>query len=211
MSSLPRLLALPAVYRGFVHLVGKDIRRVYAEKYLQARRGERVCDIGCGPGDTLSYLPPVDYVGIDISAGYIKAAQKRFGHMGRFLCRDLTQAAADNLGKFDLVMANGLLHHLDDDEAMRVLNLASRLLERHGRLVTLDGCYVDRQSWFARWMLRMDRGKFVRPKDGYLSLAQRVFPHVACHERHDLIRIPYTHLIMECAFDASALATPRAA
>ena len=43
-----------------------------------------------------------------------------------------------------------------------------------------------------------DRGKFVRTREEYLRLASARFPKVEPHLRHDLLRIPYTHLIMRC-------------
>ena len=64
--------------------------------------------------------------------------------------------------------------------------------------MSLDGCFADGQSRFARWMLRRDRGQFVRELPGYLRLAEAVFPTVTPAVRHDLLRIPYTVAILEC-------------
>jgi hypothetical protein len=49
-----------------------------------------------------------------------------------------------------------------------------------------------------RWLLAKDRGKFVRTREEYLRLALARFSKVESHVRHDLLRIPYTHLIMRC-------------
>jgi len=51
----------------------------------------------------------------------------------------------------------------------------------------------------ARWMLAHDRGKFVRARAEYERLASAAFSKVEGHLRHDLLHIPYTHLIMRCA------------
>ena len=37
----------------------------------------------------------------------------------------------------------------------------------------------------------------MRDETGYLSLARQVFCHVTPHVRHDLLRIPYTLLVLE--------------
>ena len=44
-----------------------------------------------------------------------------------------------------------------------------------------------------------DRGKFVRALDNYQRLASACFAKVEPHLRHDLLRLPYTHLIMCCS------------
>ena len=95
-------------------------------------------------------------------------------------------------------IASGLLHHLTNEQAVATLAVASRALRAGGRCVTLDGCFVPGQSRFARWMLHRDRGKFVRDLPRYLALAEAVFPMVIPAIRHDLLRVPYTHLILEC-------------
>ena len=41
-----------------------------------------------------------------------------------------------------------------------------------------------------------DRGEFVRRREDYVRLAEGCFARVESFVRHDLLRIPYTHLIM---------------
>ena len=72
-------------------------------------------------------------------------------------------------------------------------------LSAKGRLVTYDGCYVPDQSRIARWLLRNDRGQYVRTRDAYEKLAGSAFARVEPHLRHDMLRIPYTHLILRCS------------
>jgi SAM-dependent methyltransferase len=103
-----------------------------------------------------------------------------------------------SLSDFDLVLATAVLHHLDDDEAVQLFEVAREVLKPGGRLITLDGCFVADQSSITRFILSRDRGRYVRTKDAYLSLAQKSFKDVQLSIHHDLIRIPYTHIIMEC-------------
>ncbi len=195
-----RALAAAPVYSLFRRMVGtENCWRSYLGEYARPATGEKVLDLGCGPADVLEYLPPVQYTGIDISAQYIEAAKKRFGATGKFLCEDLSTFSLDGeQGSFDLVLATGVVHHLADEEAQKLFTFARFALRPHGRLVTFDGCYAPGQSRLAKWILSKDRGKFVRTVPNYARLAEAQFAKVQCDLREDLLRIPYTHLIMRC-------------
>jgi SAM-dependent methyltransferase len=200
IERLSSVLNIPTGYRFFRWLVGGESSwRIYLAEYVKPVTGEKILDLGCGPADILDYLPAVNYTGLDISPEYIRSAKQRFGSRGRFLCGDVGQAAIEGeQGTFDLVLATGVIHHLDDAQAAALFDLARRVLRSGGRLVTFDGCYVPQQSGMARWLLARDRGKFVRTREDYLRLASAYFTKVEAHLRHDLLRIPYTHLIMRC-------------
>jgi hypothetical protein len=92
----------------------------------------------------------------------------------------------------------GILHHLDDGEALQLFHLAQTALKPGGRLITLDGVFVQKQSPCARYIISKDRGQNVRTQQGYLQLASQVFSTITTSIRHDLLRIPYTHIILEC-------------
>ena len=200
IEHLSRLLGIPAAYRTFRQLVcPKGLFRTYVNEYITPVAGEKVLDIGCGPGDILDHLPNVLYTGLDVSSAYIESARKRFGSRGRFLCGDIGKVSIEReAGTFDAVLATGVLHHLADAEAISLMEIARLALRSGGRLITYDGCYIPCQSRMARWLLRSDRGKFVRTVPEYERLASTRFQQVHSQIRQDLLRIPYTHLIMRC-------------
>jgi len=178
---------------------GGSAWRTYLAEYVKPAPGDKILDIGCGPADVLNYLPAVNYTGLDISPEYIGSAKKRFGSRGRFCCGDVGLAAIEGeQGTFDLVLAIGVIHHLDDAQAARLFDLARLALRPTGRLVTYDECQVPRQSRIVRWLPAKDRGKFVRTREDSRQLALARFSKVESHLRHDLLRVPYTHLIMRC-------------
>lgn len=201
LNRLASLLSIPAGYRLFSRLVRGNAWETYLAEYIKPVPGEKVLDIGCGPADILDYLPQVSYTGVDLSPEYIESARKRFGSRGRFWCNDVGSVVGleAERGTFDLVLATGLIHHLDDQQAASMFDLVRRALRADGRLVTFDGCYVPGQSPIARWFLGKDRGQFVRTREAYARLASATFGKVELHLRHDLLRIPYTHLIMRCS------------
>jgi SAM-dependent methyltransferase len=192
------LLTLPAVYSIFANFIGATSARTQlVEEHLHPCVGDKVLDIGCGPADILEFLPSVDYIGFDASSRYIAAAQKRFSTRGQFFCATVNQASLQE-ENFDLIIAFGILHHLDDAEALRLFDLSYTKLKPSGRLVTLDGCYTSKQSAIARYLVGCDRGRFVRDLEGYERLAKTKFMNINHTIRNNLLRIPYTHLILEC-------------
>ena len=196
------LLEKPALYELFSRAVGaRSSRETFVRTYVRPRPGDQVLDVGCGPADILEQLPALAYFGFDISPSYIESATRRFGDRGRFFCERVSEARAflDREGQFDIVLAIGILHHLDRDEALDLFRIAKRALKPGGRLVTLDPCYAPGQSAIARYLASRDRGQFVRDEQGYRELAQAEFPAVTSSVRHDLLRMPYTHIILECA------------
>jgi len=196
------LLSFPSIYSAFQdRLAVRNARAFVMERYGKVRRGDSVLDVGCGPADILRYLPEVEYLGIDHSGKYLPAARERYrDYAGRatFIQMDVNALGAEWERRFDVVLALGLLHHLSDEEAVPLLSTIARLLRPGGRLVTTDPAFTDRQHWLARLLLRADRGGFIRHVDRYRALAATAFPRTDVHVHHDLLRLPYTHVIMEC-------------
>jgi len=183
-----------------------DLNTVLVSTYVRPASSQRVLDIGCGPAPILEALPPeVEYVGFDPNPAYIDSARARFGSRGRFFRSAATREALSDLDSFDIVMAVGVLHHLDDDEAGELFSMAHEALAPGGRLITFDGCYRDGQSRIARMLLDHDRGRHVRTREDYLALAEGSFSSVSIHLREDLLRVPYTHVILECRLEAPSL------
>jgi cyclopropane fatty-acyl-phospholipid synthase-like methyltransferase len=194
-----RLLARSAVYSKFGKLISNDSTALRLTKdFLKIEPGDRVLDIGCGPAGILANLPnDVDYHGYDIEPRYIEAARKRYGTRGTFFVASVSPEANENMGLFDVAMAIGVLHHLTDDECAVLLAGAAKVLKPGGRLVTLDGVYVQGQNPVAKLLLALDRGRFVRQEDAYTTLARRFFGEVKPTILTDLLAIPYTHLVMD--------------
>jgi SAM-dependent methyltransferase len=198
LSQLHRLLGMPRVYRAFQKCLSGNSGAAYVQSFIRPSAGDRILDIGCGPAGILALLPDVQYTGIDLSPDYIAHARAHFGLRGTFVCQSVADAAVESPGSYDIVMAIGLLHHLDDTEALKVFEMARLALKPMGRFMSLDGCWVDGQSTFARLLLRMDRGAFIRSEKALVAIASRVFPLVDARIHHDLLRVPYTHITLEC-------------
>ena len=191
------VLNSPVLYQAFQAAGGFFGARVKAiADYLAIRPGQRIIDIGCGPGYILGHLPKgIDYIGFDIDESYIAHANKTFGDRGRFFCRYFDAQAAEQFANADIVMMNGVLHHIPDEELKVTLANVRSVLKDGGLLFSLDGCYREGQSRFAKWMLDNDRGQFVRDEKGYEAVLGNAFEKVELAIREDYARVPYTFVI----------------
>ncbi len=196
---LSRLLEIPGLYDRFQWLVGGvRCRQVYVREHIRPQRGQRVLDIGCGTGDMLLLFPEVEYHGWDPSAAYINKAKQRNIANSHFHCGELTQANLEQHAYFDIVHSSGVLHHVDDPTAGKLIRTAFAALKPAGKFFTLDGCYHPGQSTLARIVLSADRGKYVRNEESYRRLAAEVFPTINSFLYPKLLRpLPYPVLIME--------------
>jgi len=197
-TGLFSMLSHPYIYSAFQSLMGaNDLRRAVVKEFIRPFPGCVIVDLGCGPADILSYLYDVEYYGFDISPEYIAQADKRFGRRGKFYCKEFMRPDLDQLPRTDMVLALGVLHHLDDESASTVLKLAHQSLKPGGRFVSFDPCFDTEQTPIARFLVSNDRGKNVRTKAAYESIANAVFDSPRVEVRHRAW-IPYTHCFMEC-------------
>ncbi len=192
----------PAVYNGLQWAVGAHrLRRTLVADYLRPGATDRLLDVGCGTGQILAYLPAVHFVGIDPDPKAIEWAQQTYGARAKFICRAVDdREAGDGLGSpFDIVMAFGVLHHLDDKQVGDLFSMARNALRPGGRLVTVDPCVAPSSSFVARYLMSQDRGRYVRKAEEYANMAAAIFTRTIPTVRNDLYRIPWTHLILECS------------
>lgn len=195
---LKNLLSSPWAYEFSQFLWYRPgMQREYVTRYACPKPGDRVLDIGCGVGAVSQYFPQVTYHGFDSSDRYVDYARRKFGDRAEFTVGIIGQNVTVEAGSYDLVMANGILHHLDDREALHLLTLAHEALKPGGRLVTRDGCFEDGQSPVARYLLEGDRGRFVRTRDAYQQLFDQVFSESTALVRRDMMRVPYSLIIFQ--------------
>ena len=107
--------------------------------------GERVLDVGCGPGSLTA--PAARKVGndgkaagIDASPEMIDVATRKAKNQGLEI--DFRVAPIETLpfgdGEFDVVLSSLMLHHLPDDVKAQGLGEIIRVLRPGGRLVAID-------------------------------------------------------------------------
>lgn len=196
---LRAVLKHPIVYNTYQKLVGGyNARRLFVKNNVSAKAGQRILDIGCGPGYILDFLPKVDYTGIDLDQSYIEQAKKKYGNRGNFICKSVDDFILETSQSFDIVIATGVLHHLDDNQCINLFNITKKALKPNGKFVSFDGVYVKNQNKIAKYFLDNDRGQYIRNQKEYEQLTNTIFTKTDSTIDHSYFYIPYTSIIMEC-------------
>lgn len=198
-SGLRSVLSLAPAYRLAQRLIGADhFRKVLVDEILEATPRDRVLDLGCGTADILEHLLVADYVGFDPSQRYVEDATARFGSRGTFVT-DLSELPDGATGDRTLVLAIGVFHHMDDDTVRNALTAARSAVGPGGRFVSVDPTFTDDQHRAAKWLIERDRGRHVRRPDELAALIVEQFPTAKIDVRHDLLRTPYSHVIVRAS------------
>ena len=192
-------LSSPLVYEAFHHLIGarRWLRR-FAREVINARAGDLVLDVGCGPGALLRYLPDgASYIGFDRNQAYIARARREHGDRGTFICDDVSRFAEHAIAPADIAVLIGVLHHLSDDLARSLTHAIADCLKPGGRLVTADPCYHEGQSPLQRFLVGNDRGMHVRPLERYEGLCTAPLSRVTTTLQSAHLPFPYSICVME--------------
>jgi SAM-dependent methyltransferase len=199
-AGLLRWLKAPFLYNLFQGVVGGNaLRRRIIQNRARARSGDKVIDIGCGPAQALQSLPDVEYLGLDINPDYIAFARQTHGSKGTFVVGDTRSLRGDpQFSDADVVMAIGVLHHLDDGETADCIQFAYDALKSGGRFITHDACWIPNQGAFSRFIMSKDRGRNIRTEQQYRQLAGKIFRNVHAWVDTKPLRIPYVTILLEC-------------
>lgn len=199
-SGLLGWLRVPFLYNAFQAAVGATaLRRRLLEKHVRAKPGDKVIDIGCGSAPTLQWLPEVEYIGLDINPDYIAHARRTYGSRGTFIVGDPRSVLDDSrFTDADIVMAVGVLHHLDDEETEQCIQFAYNALKIDGRLICHEACWIPNQSAVSKYIMSTDRGRNIRTEQEYRDLAAKAFKKVDTWIDMKPMRIPYVTVVVEC-------------
>jgi SAM-dependent methyltransferase len=96
-------------------------------------------------GRHMSYLPPLDYTGVDLNEKHIANARELHGDRGRFIVGNAADDLKQEEKEFDLINVSALLHHIADSEAISLFASLKRLLKPNGRIVTIDNVWLPKQ------------------------------------------------------------------
>ncbi|HWZ96944.1 MAG TPA: class I SAM-dependent methyltransferase [Candidatus Dormibacteraeota bacterium] len=169
MRLLDSLLERTAVYSTWqAPFVKPKFAPVLRDTNLASIRS--VLDVGCGPGTNTALFSQTGYLGVDINPRYIESARKRFKR--DFLVADVTTYEDVPKEKFDLVLLNSFLHHVDDDATNAILSRMHLWVSENGFIHILELVYPPKPS-IPQFLAKADRGKFPRRLEHWRSLFER--------------------------------------
>jgi SAM-dependent methyltransferase len=170
-----RLMENTLVYRVWqAPFAERKLAPLFAHNDVASAR--RVLDVGCGPGTNTHHFAHAEYLGIDFNPAYIESARRRHGR--DFVVADVTRYEVADEGRFDLILANSLFHHIDTENTRRILAHLATLLAPDGHVHICDLILPARAS-VARLLARADRGDHPRPLDEWRTLFTEAFEPVA--------------------------------
>lgn len=201
---LKRLFDVSFCYDFFQDLIGTRQARQWLQlNFWRLSQGDKIVDVGCGTGDILNFIPEgINYIGFDINEQYIVNARKKYGAKGEFFIGEVSQFR--NNSRFfdtDLVTCNGVLHHLDTQQFIQVVEFAKAILRSRGRMVCIEPCFLMHQDKLSTWLMKQDRGAYIRYEDEWKQIVGRVFTQTKTYVLTGLVRFPFVHIVIECTKD----------
>jgi SAM-dependent methyltransferase len=135
-----------------------------------------VLDVACGPGTNTSNFTKSDYLGIDLNERYIQDARRRHGR--DFIAVDARIYTAAPQSRFDFILINSFLHHLNTEDVLQLLSHLRSLLTEDGNIHILELVLPEEQHSIASRLARWDRGKFARPLGQWRAIFSELFEEV---------------------------------
>ena len=192
MTALDRIMEQPLVYKLWqAPFAARKLAPVLARE--DVARVDRVLDVACGPGTNAGHFAHADYVGVDVNERYIATARGR--HRGRFIAADAIGWTAKATERFDFILVNSFLHHLDDNSVRELLRSLRGCLAPDGRLHVLELVLPD--GWgVARALARLDRGSYARSLGEWRELLSESL-QIEWFQPYDLAAfgIPLWHMV----------------
>jgi trans-aconitate methyltransferase len=138
-------------------------------------RVRRVLDVACGPGTNTRFFQDADYLGIDFNERYVQDARRRYGR--NFLVADVRDYTAAPEERFDFILVNSILHHLESKDVVSLLTHLRSLLTEDGHIHMLE-LVMPKGYSIARLLAQWDRGKFARSSEEWQRLFEPLFDPV---------------------------------
>ena len=142
------------------------------QRFLNGVPYRSTIDIGCGTGNWAKFGRD-QYLGIDSSPSFIAACRRRYHGDS---AKSFIEADAGSLiltQRYDLTILISVLHHLADDEALRL----TAWVARNTRYFFIFDLYPVRWNPLSRLLYALDRGNYIREPSVQKQLILRE-PHL---------------------------------
>ena len=192
------MLAITARAYRWMHLITSRAKHRTLRAHLSKinhRRPLRVLDLGCGPGQNATLFDDrrrFSYLGVDQDPDCISIAQRL--HDLPFNVADATSLDFGN-ERYDIVLMNSLLHHLDDTQVPGLMKIARGALAEDGECIILDMVHPAPKSFsnvISRALIKLDRCSYCRSES---ALEAHFEPYFRIHSK-DRFAIRFAALLL---------------
>ena len=165
-------LSTPRAWHFLRKLPEFDYRRTKERiRRILGDGGEAVLDLGCGTGEYAPLFSAKRYVGLDLSPPYVRYASNRL-RAHTFLVGDGERLPFPD-DRFHRVLVNGVIHHMDDGSADRLLGEVSRVVRPSGAVLIIEDVPSSAVNLAGRLMHAIDQGDHIRTANAYGELIGR--------------------------------------
>lgn len=203
-SGIHSIISAPWVYNLVQFLAGaKMYRNIMCRDYIKPFDRCRILDLGCGTGEYVNhirqYTKNFEYYGLDGEGVYIEYGKQLFKDEPNihFYHQLLTEETVKQFNNFDIVIATGVMHHLDDPIVVAMLQSSKTALKQGGRLITYDPGKYEKMSFFERFFVKYDRGRSIRYVEEYAALIGKVFKNYKSYTPY-LTYYKSRNVVFEC-------------
>jgi SAM-dependent methyltransferase len=176
MKGLESVMKWPLVYRLWM-ATHSDQKLMPILRHNDLAHVRRVLDVGCGPGTNASQFSNSYYLGIDWNERYIRQAENQYHR--NFVVGDVTKLQVPTNERFDFILVNSLLHHIDKDSTNRLLAHLPTLLTEDGHIHIIELVLPPNIS--LPWILaRADRGEFPRSTEEWYGIFHEFLDEIVC-------------------------------
>ncbi len=169
---LGAVLSNPRVWHFLRKLPEFDYRRTKERiRRILGDGGGAVLDLGCGTGEYTSLFSANRYVGLDLSLPFVRYASTRLRGFA-FLVGDAERLPFSD-DRFHRVLVNGVIHHMGDGSADRLLGEVSRVVRPSGAVLIIEDVPSSAANLPGRLMHAVDQGDHIRTAQAYAALIER--------------------------------------
>jgi len=133
------------------------------------QRVRRVLDVGCVPGANTHLFAHAGYLGIEVNPNYVAYAQRKSRRP--FVVADVTAYEVALDARFDFILLNNFLHHIETPTVRRVLAHLRTLLSPDGHI----HIFLPARRSIAVLLAWLDRGDYPLPLDAWHPLLAEHF------------------------------------